>query len=431
MTAKKPRSPNRERRLNKLTDGDLRHLIAQGKAATLSDGGGLTFGLTKEGTATFFLRYALDGRRRELTLGRYPDLSLAEARKKATKARGRVADGEDVATTKQRAKTRAVSSWTVRELYRDFETKVVPTLAGTTAKSMTGYMENGVLPKIGAMKVHDVTLDDARTVVDRAGKRSYWAGYNARKAGQMLFRYAEDLRFITINPFSLIKMRTVGAKPAVRQRVALNDSELRPFLTHLDRLSEVDALLAQVLVYTGVRIGEALNAEWVDIRFNDGVWWMPREKCKTRKYMTNDHHAIVLTPTLCNVFLRLRELADGSPWVFPTISPRKQPQMDHEAALARFKSYADSLGEDFPDIVFHDTRSTVITGLERLDFRETICKRAVNHKVPGVHGIYSQADWEEIANAQRVWQLHLDTVRTTPPAKNSGNNVVPLRRRAA
>jgi hypothetical protein len=89
----------------RLEDWQLRKWMAAGAPiAGRSDGGGLTFTLSKAGTAAWTLRYRFAGQHKELTLGRYPDLSLAEARRMADTERERVAVGFDVAADKAAAR---------------------------------------------------------------------------------------------------------------------------------------------------------------------------------------------------------------------------------------------------------------------------------------------------------------------------------------
>jgi len=66
--------------------------------------------------AGWILRYRHGGRRRELTIGRYPDISLADARGIATIKRAEIMQGRNPAADKQKAKATAAKDWTVREL---------------------------------------------------------------------------------------------------------------------------------------------------------------------------------------------------------------------------------------------------------------------------------------------------------------------------
>ena len=68
--------------MGKLTDIELRNWIKAGQPVAKSDGDGLTFTLSAKGTAAWTLRYRFGGKRKELTLGRYPELSLAAARRR-------------------------------------------------------------------------------------------------------------------------------------------------------------------------------------------------------------------------------------------------------------------------------------------------------------------------------------------------------------
>lgn len=78
--------------MGKLTDIQIRNWTKAGKAIAKADGDGLTFTLSAKGTASWILRYRTAGAKsqKEITLGRYPDISLAEARKIATSTRARV-----------------------------------------------------------------------------------------------------------------------------------------------------------------------------------------------------------------------------------------------------------------------------------------------------------------------------------------------------
>ncbi|MDA0784944.1 MAG: Arm DNA-binding domain-containing protein, partial [Proteobacteria bacterium] len=87
-----------------LTDVRIRSWIKAGTPVARADGGGLTFTLSAKGTAAWVLRYRFDGKPRELTIGRYPDITLAKARELATEARAKIQQGADVARDKQKSR---------------------------------------------------------------------------------------------------------------------------------------------------------------------------------------------------------------------------------------------------------------------------------------------------------------------------------------
>ncbi len=102
--------------MGRLTDVLIRNWIRSGQPVAKADGGGLTFTLSEKRTAAWVLRYRFGGRPRELTIGRYPDITLAHARELASKARAKLQQGVDVAREKQKARidrtaARVSASW--------------------------------------------------------------------------------------------------------------------------------------------------------------------------------------------------------------------------------------------------------------------------------------------------------------------------------
>src|SRR5690606_24883874 len=99
------------------------------------------------------------GRRKELTLGNYPDLGLAAARERARAHRVAVDEGRDPAAEKQELKTRAMAAWTMRELVADYREKCLQggILAPGTIKYRAYDLDDVVLPRLGSREVQRVT----------------------------------------------------------------------------------------------------------------------------------------------------------------------------------------------------------------------------------------------------------------------------------
>lgn len=93
----------------------------------------MTFTLSATGTASWILRFRIGGKPEELTLGRYPDLTLSAARKLAAEKRVEVQKGNNPATEKRKDKSR--TNWTVRQLVADYREKVLANLATSTQRS--------------------------------------------------------------------------------------------------------------------------------------------------------------------------------------------------------------------------------------------------------------------------------------------------------
>jgi len=410
-----------KRQTKMLSDAQLRAWVDAGNPVAKSDGDGLTFTMSTHGTAAWTLRYRHGGRRKELTLGRYPDLGLKSARLRAAAERLAVQGGADVAVEKQRRKAVAVTAWTVRQLVVDVQAKVLPMLATGTQAMARSYITSDLLPRFGPWPARDVTPDDAQAWLEGiAEARGYQAAVNARKYAALVFKHGMKRRVVPANPFRAVAMDTVAEKPATKVRVKLSDAELRPFLRGLSDLGEFDALVARILLLLGVRAGELFGAEWVDLDLGTAIWKIPRSKIKTKKHMTAEHFIIPLPAEAVEWFRRLHELACGSRWVLAPLirSEQDRKPRDYERVLDRLSAYTDKLGRR---ITFHDLRSTARSHWSSLGVRTEVAERMLNHSLGGLLQVYDQNDYLDERRAALVkWAA---TLR----ALESGDNVVPMR----
>ena len=115
--------------LNRLSDPELKKAVKDKLPVAKSDGGGLTFTLSSAGAAVWTFRYRFAGQRSELTIGRYPEISLSDARTRAASLRVAVSDGRDPATEKRQAKAAKVAANSFEELAADYMKRRAPSLA--------------------------------------------------------------------------------------------------------------------------------------------------------------------------------------------------------------------------------------------------------------------------------------------------------------
>lgn len=148
-----------------LSDLQLRRWLKDGEPLAKSDGDGLTFTVSSAGCATWVLRYRYGKRRHELTLGRYPDISLSEVRTMAAIKRVDVMKGVNPVAEKRKAKAVAAKDWTVRELIKGYKTKVLITLAKSTQVCYTRHLKR-IENRLGPLGVRDVESSDIVALID-------------------------------------------------------------------------------------------------------------------------------------------------------------------------------------------------------------------------------------------------------------------------
>jgi integrase len=182
-------------------------------------------------------------------------------------------------------------------------------------------------------------------------------------------------------------------------------------------MSQSIRLALKLMLATGQRKGEILNAQWPDIDLEAGWWTIPAERAKNGML-----HRVPLNTTALAILRELQALNLPRPWLFP--SPRAGGQkpitamsVDHAIRRCDF----DGLAHFTP----HDLRRTVATTLGALGFNRLIQDKVLNHVDRTVGGIYDRHSYDkEKQQALDAWDRRLQEILT----ERSNGNVITLQR---
>jgi integrase len=389
--------------MGKLTDVQVRQWVKAGEQVAKSDGSGLTFTLSVAGVASWVLRYRFGGKAKEKTIGRYPDISLAEARKIAAEDRAKIQTGTDVAMEKKKSKLVTAGAWTVRQLAEDYLEKSSGRLAETTIKGRRQQLRDYVFPLIGNMPAREVEPLALVDIVERVTAKSRHVARLVLIALREVFAHGIARHVIASDPSAHIKSNSViGPRPTSRSRIMLTELELRAIFPALPEMGVQNALMFKILISTGVRIGELINAKWANVDFAKQLWTIPAEDIKGRKVKASKGEdvkdfVIPMTPQVVACFLELESLAFGSAYVLP-IRARKKAEGDvpmepstFNAAINTFckKVMLDKCRRFTP----HDLRSTARSHLGALGVDIVVAERCINHSLGGLVAVYDQHDY--------------------------------------
>lgn len=420
---------------NKLNDLQLRRFVSAGQSVAVSDGAGLTFTLSRSGTASWILRYRHGGKRKEFTIGNYPDISLSAARLEARALRARIDAGNDPAAEKRETKTRSMAGWTMEQLVEDFSAKMLtPQLLSKGAIYHRKLdIEQVVLPKLGKRKVADITSIDVVHTLKQID-RTWLMTKRMLTTISKIMDHACGLTIIPANPCTGIKLTALmGARPPVKPRTMLTQQELAKLLSSADEvLSRENALALMVLLATCVRGGELAKAKKEHIDLDTGSWWVPDENVKTRTGFL-----VPLAPAVVEWMRELIALSGESIWLLPA---RRQDriQKDGDVHVGRTTLWAainrcfQRNDLDIRRFTPHDTRSTAKGHMRNMGISREISEIALNHKLKGMEGIYDVR--EEIPERRHALALWADFLMAcangTKPPENKGAKVIQLRRAA-
>ncbi|MGF6875877.1 tyrosine-type recombinase/integrase [Paraburkholderia sp. MM5477-R1] len=382
-----------------LDDIQLRAWVAKGEPVARSDGDGLTFTLSKAGTASWILRYRLGGTtRREMTLGNYPDMSLAAARKLARQHRVGIDGGGDPAREKRIKKARAAADWTVTLLIDDYNEKIMPSLAKGSAGARKRHFKNVIRPTLGPLSVSTVTAADIVLMVERV--RSWSMAEQILCSASRLFYHAVGRRLINANPCAGISLDAIkGAKPAPRKRVMLTPGELHEILSKVDTAGRKYGLILRCLFGTCVRTAEFVKSRKEHFDLDNGTWWVVPENVKTRHGML-----VPLSPAVTEWIQELMDMSGDSEYLLPGMYTRDGSHM----GVTTLWDVLSALQEDkaFNTRYFtpHDTRSTAKGHMRNLGVSNEISELALNHKRRGIEGIYDvREEVPELRVALELW----------------------------
>ncbi|TYQ03461.1 UNVERIFIED_ORG: integrase [Zoogloea ramigera] len=372
-----------------------------------SDGGGLTFTLSSTGTASWILRYRTAGRAKELTIGNFPDIGLADARKIAREKRSEIDKSGDPAIDKRRVKALALKAWTVRELIDDYRDKIMSGLGASTQK---GYGRNlgRIQSRLGSYMVTQVSALDIVELIESVG--APWVeSRTLLTTARMLFRHAAGRKLVATNPCIGIELSALmGKRPATKRRLMLNRDELL-LLMGAD-MNRENALAVRVLLATAVRSGELRMAKWSHFDFKRDIWSIPESK-------TGPGIQIPLTEPVKIWLDEMKKLARDSAFVLPARGDYKNASSTGDRPInpnTIGSAIEFWLTEHTPNVrrfTPHDLRSTAKSQMRALGVARDITEMCLNHKLPGIEGIYDVHNYfEERRQALLVWSNFLLSV---------------------
>lgn len=406
-----------------LTDTAIRKAKPGPKPTKLRDGGGLYVQLNPDGSRWWRWDYRrpVTGKRNTLSLGTYPEVSLADARGRQAEARRLLASGIDPGEHRKAAKVAGVEKaansfevvtreWLGKQKWvESYRCKVV------------AWMENDVFPWIGGRSVAELAAPDflrvARRIEERGAIES--AHRIMQNCGQVM-RYAVATGRADRNPVA--DLRGALAPPMERHHAAITDPrELGGLLRAIDAyagdVSTRAALRLAPMVF--VRPGELRHAEWSEIDLDAGEWNIPAHKMKMR-----EPHLVPLSSQAVAILRDLQPLTGHRQYVFPGGRSPKRPLSDNAltAALRR-------MGFDKETMTAHGFRATARTLLDEvLGWRPDLIEHQLAHAVRDPNGrAYNRTSHlPERRKMMQAWADYLDALRA-----DTGNVVVPFKPKAA
>lgn len=360
----------------------LHNVLNQMKAKSLgagkhSDGQGLWLVKRDKDAGKWVLRIAVAGKRREMGLGRWPDVSIAEARERATTARKTIRDGLDPIQQRAKAK-RVVKRLTLKEAIDGcYKAKQAELKKDGTAGRWMSPLSSHIIPKLGSIPVEDI---DQHVLIDALGPIWHNKPEVARKAlnrVNLTLKHAVALG-LNVDLQAPMKAKALMGKQRheVRHIPALPYQDAPKFYEWLCTRDHTAALALRFLMLTVARTTEVRLATFDEIEGE--VWTLTPERTKTGR-----EHRVPLTSEALKVIMVARERSPNE-YLFPAL--KQQPISD--MAMSSF------MKREGYEARPHGFRATFRTWVEeQTDTPFEVKEAALGHMVDaGVVGAYQRSD---------------------------------------
>lgn len=361
------------------------------------DGRGLFLYVKASGARSWVLRYQVMGKRHDLGLGPYPEVSLAMARDRALQARRMIQEGEDPIAKKRQTKPKTFKDAALELI----ESKRPGWKNAKHAAQWTSTLESYVFPSLGRMQVARVDTADVMGVLKPIWTAKPETANRVRQRIEAVLDYASALGIRTgENParwrghIDHLLPKPTKVK-AIKHHPALAHAEIAGFMEDLSGRTGVAARALAFTILMATRSGETRGATWAEIDLDAKIWTIPAERMKAGK-----EHRVPLSK---EAIACLGPKRDDTALIFESEAKPGKPisDMSMTAVLRR-------MGRD--GITVHGFRSTFRDWAgETTSFPREVIEAALAHGTKNkAEAAYARSDlFEKRRKLMKAWALTL------------------------
>lgn len=379
-----------------LTDVKVRTAKPLDKPYKLADGGGLYLLVNANGSRYWRMKYRVMGREKLLSVGVYPDVSLAVARQKRDEARRSLAAGDDPGAIKKAEKQarKIATANTFESIAREWHKSKADRWSLRYREEILSTFEKDIFPYIGIKPIADIKPLELLETLKRMEKRG--ALEKMRKVRQRcgeVFRYAIITGRAEYNP-----------APDLAGALAVHKKQHLPFLTAQELPSFLEDLAGYtgsvitktatyLIMYTGVRTQELRFARWQDIDLENAMWEVPAEHMKMRR-----PHKVPLSRQAISLLKQLKPITGHYSFIFIGRNDQRKPiskeSINQVIELLGYKGR----------LTGHGFRHTMSTILHEQGFNSAWIELQLAHvDKNAIRGAYNHAQYLEGRREMMQW----------------------------
>ena len=392
-----------------LNDAAIRALKPTGKVFLLADADGLSIEVAASGAKLWRFRYRVGGRERKISFGRYPEVSLKEARQKRDEARAAIRDGSDPGAERKKAKLLAELS--AENTFAAIADEYITTkLVGENKAAITidkaRWLVTHLAP-IASLPIVEIKPQELYAALKRLeGAGKHETARRCRSFASRVFRYAVVTGRAEADPAAMLSGALIT--PKVKHHAApIDPAKVGDVLRAIDAYTTgapITRLALQIAPHVMTRPGELRQALWEEFDLDAAIWRIPAGRMKARR-----PHAIPLSRQVVAYLREVREFSGPTGYVFPAFHTTRKPMSENTMNQA-FRR----MGFTGDEVTSHGLRTTASTLLnESGKWHPDAIERALAHgDSDAVRGIYNRGHYlDERTTMMQWWSDYLDQLR--------------------
>lgn len=423
----------------KLTNLDCKNAKPREKTYKLFDGKGMFLEIRPNGGRHFRWRYRYAGKDKTLTIGTYPRVTLAKARRAVVAAQDDLDSGIDPAAKKQADKLtmKLMANTTFEGIAREWLKKMQSRWVSTHYDRVERRLERDIFPFLGTRPIADITTPEVLAVLQKIEARG--ALETAKRAKQncsQVFCYAVETGRAEKDPTALFSTAALS-QPEKRNHAAITDAAGIGGLIRSIRGYEgapITRAALQLAPLVMLRPAELRQAEWEEIdldgsaridTYRSPMWRIPVERMKLPKEekQHSEHHLVPLARQAVQILNELKKITGTGKYVFPSPRSIKRPMSDN-AVLSALRR----MGYGKDEMTGHGFRAMARTAIEeQLHIDAKYVELQLAHAVRDTNGrAYNRTKFiRERIDMMQQWADYLDKLA------DGKDSVTPIRNTAA
>lgn len=386
----------------RFTDRSVETLKPKEKRYVVWESNGKGLGIRVGGQKkSWIFSYWNSGKKRWMTLGDYPQMSLADAHISHGKARKLLEQGIDPANVEQHEKLLAKREPTMEVLCQRYLDEYSKPNKRTWQEDER-IITKDILPEWGNQKVSVITRKDVKALLAKikVERNAPVAANRTLSLISKLFAFAVEEDIVPGSP-------CVGMKPPAIEKQrdrTLSEKEIKAFWLGLDkaRMFPLTKLALRLMTITGQRKGEVMAAKWREIDIDSGWWTIPSENSKNKL-----SHRVPLSSMALDILDELKAISGQSEWVFP--SQTGKGHLTERAVNRALDRNVEVVGVS--DFHPHDLRRSMASHMTAMGIQRLIVSKVLNHMETGITAVYDRHGYDdEKRMALDAWGRKLEAI---------------------